>query len=490
MNITRTPNQYEPLYTDSMAFVFDSITFSSYENYKYIVSVYQIEFLQPDILLTTIATYPRPDYTGIYSPHEVLKTKVDTIIDPFIIASPIENKSNRVIYNINLSEQYKPGITFSDTYFVSGFVGLTFGSTNISTELFVGDLITLSMDGVSVNLQTGNTASITQIVSNNLIKTDKPWTANTTAESGMITNLFRVGPDSSNLYAWNASRNEGELSNTYFDDYIQSGTSSLFLTSYGGEYKDVFSNNWETIDLMILDSVFISPSLLNPPRLFLEFSYYDSSNNLLGQEFKQDLTDQRLLRWAWGVGPSNFGPVGLSFSGLISTYEIQSGLGTFSSTSPVIYISDKKKYRIVEDCGVWDNVRLVFLNPLGGYDYLNCNKKSSRTISIKKNEINRAINPKPTSTHTIQPGQRGLDYIWGSSDEVWVVNTDILDDDGALFVSDCVSSLSAYMVKEDTQELIPIIITDSSFVIKTALNNGIVQYSITFRIAKTKIINR
>ena len=212
ITINSTPDNFEPVYTNSMPFVVSS-NFQAQENFKYLFNLYNADTLG---LLTTVAPYPRPNTTGIYSPHYVLQSLCDTQLraTSSVIFS---NSTARARYYLTFGENYNPGLTFGDTYLIGSYVGNFLGlefTTNISTQLFVGDQITIEKDNISINPWIQGQATILGITNSTLPGYSKTVLTNiplqspffSSNESGSITNVVRYTATSSTLVGVNCGK--------------------------------------------------------------------------------------------------------------------------------------------------------------------------------------------------------------------------------------------------------------------------------------------
>lgn len=487
ITINNTPFAYEPVYTNSMPFIVTS-TLQSELNFKYIFNLYDGD---NNSLLTTIATYPRPDGKGIYSPHYVAQANCETIFRPTI--DQISDRSeSRFFYYVTFGEQYNPGLTFADTDLATSFVGYTF-STNITSEFIVGDIITVQKDNIAINPWIDGTASVTSITSNFSIMTDKPRDPSvvfSSGESGSIINLSRVVATSSEYIGWNAARQYEEVGINFGDTYVMSEPNNnyKFLSSYETAYdsdltepKPIYINNYETLDILLATSSFATYS-----DLFAVYEYYDSANTLLGQDELTLPGDPTVLRYQIPSGTQNINDIGATGSSLIGAgtldhYKVTMYVGNGTASN---VISDTFNYQIIPDCRPYEVVSLGFLNKQGGYDYWNFNLVSRYTSDIERTQINRALNP------IYNPGDRGRDVIYSSAVENWTINSDFLTDSDALFVRELVESSSVYIVDAEGSYRTPVVITKNSWEYKSGLLDGYVQYTITFQKAFDVYINR
>lgn len=481
ITINDFPNGFEPIYTSSMPFIVTS-TFQSEENFKYLFDLYI-----NNIFKTRVAPYPRPDGKGVYSPHLVLQANCETGLN-FTITSIESNSNSKASYYLRLGEQYNPGLTFADTDLATSFLGFTF-STAINSEFIVGDIITVQKDNIAVNPWVDGTASITALTSNFSIMTDKPKPVGfslTSNESGSIINISRLVATTSNFIGWNGVRQEDEFNQT-FTEYTMNSTTSKFLTAYETAYSSnltipypIYTNDWATLDLMMATGSFATWS-----SLFTTFTYYDSTNTLLGTDEISLGGVDSIIRYTTPTGTRNITEIGGNGAGFLSAgtldrYEIFMSLGDLT---PVVQISDIINYQIIPDCRPYDVIRIAFLNKLGGIDYWNFNLVSKFTSAIDRTQINRAFLKNDNKNL-----KRGRDVIYSKAVENWTINTDFLLDDQALFIRELVESGDVYLI--DDQISIPVVISDSNWQFKSGLLDGYVQYTVNFIKAYDVHINR
>jgi hypothetical protein len=478
ITINNTPTNYEPIYTSSIPFVATS-TFQAEENFKYLFDLYVDGQFK-----NRIATYPTPVGTGVYSPHLVLQANCETQLG--FTAQTIEpNVDSRAFYYLRLGEQYNPGLTFADTFFSGGFLGLTF-STSITAEFFVGDIITIQKDDISVNPQYNGTASITAVIPNRLIVTDKPWGVSTVLETGSIINVSRLNATSSTYVGWNAARQPEDWQRDFESEYVMT-TNQKFLSAYETSYDinltdkfPIYTDDWATLDIIIATGSFATWS-----NLWVTLTYYDSSNSVLGTDELSTSGVNNTLRWTIPTGTKNIVDIGGNGAGYLSagTLDHYSVFISLGDGTPSAQISDVFNYQIIPDCRPYDVIRLAFLNKLGGFDYWNFNLVSRYTSNIDRTQINRAF-LKNGSKNLL----RGRDVIYSKAVENWTINSDFLTDDQALFIRELVESSDVYIITQGSSQ--PVVITDSNWQFKSGLLDGYVQYTINFVKAYDVYINR
>ena len=484
ITINDFPNGFEPIYTSSIPFVVTS-TFQAEENFKYLFDLYV-----NNIFKTRIAPYPRPDGRGVYSPHLVLQANCETFLQ-FPISSIEQNSNSKASYYLRLGEQYNPGLTFADTDLATSYLGFTF-STAINSEFFVGDIITIQKDNISINPWVDGTASITALTSNFSIMTDKlkdPIVVFSSGEGGSIINVSRLSATTSNYIGWNASRQEDEYNISFESDYVMSSNTNKFLSAYNTSYDSnltipypIYTDDWATLDLMVSTGSFATWS-----NIWATYEYYDSSGSLLGTDEILGTGVSDTLRWTIPSGTKNITDIGGNGAGFLSAgtlnnYKIFMSLG---DGSPSVQISDKFNYEIIPNCRPYDVIRLSFLNKLGGIDYWNFNLVSKFTSAIDRTQINRAFLKNDNKIL-----KRGRDVIYSKAVENWTINTDFLLDDQAIFIRELVESSDVYMISGDGLKALPVVITDSNWQFKSGLLDGYVQYTVNFIKAYDVYINR
>jgi hypothetical protein len=488
ITIITTPDDYEPVYTNSMPFEISSI-FQTNINYKYLFNLYLTGNPNPII----ISTYPRPAGNGVYSPHYALQANCNTGVGPAPVTIK-DNSGSKVEYYFTFGEQYNPGLTFADTNLATAYLGLDF-STSIVSQLFVGDIITIQKDNIGINPWINGTASITSKPTSSSILTDKlkpaGWVA-TFLESGSITNVTRYNATSSIYYGWNAARQYGDFSDFATTYIMDIATEQSFLSVYETAYTDdlteskpIYIGDYETLDIFVGTA-----SFLIYPVVYCTYVYYDVANAVLGNDvINYGSVDNGILRYIVPTGTQNIVDIGGNGAGFIGSgtldhYEVIIGLGDGSNPLPDDDISRRFNYQIIPDCRPYDVVRLTFLNKLGGYDYWNFNLVSKYKSNIKRTQIDRALSPLSGGD-----GLRGRDVIYSTAVENWTINTDFLTDTDALFIRELVESSSVFIV-ESNGDIFPVVISDSSWDFKSGLLNGYVQYTIEFQKSYDVIINR
>lgn len=139
-------------------------------------------------------------------------------------------------------------------------------------------------------------------------------------------------------------------------------------------------------------------------------------------------------------------------------------------------ISNVKTYLIDTKCGKYSTVRLQFLNRLGGFDYMNMNLVSKKTLTVKKDTYRKVLG------YNYQLGDRGstvLDIDGGYS---YKVQSDWISDEESIWLQELISSNEVYVINSDGTAT-PIVLDENSYEIKNSLNDKLFNISINYTLA-------
>jgi hypothetical protein len=86
ITVTRSPFFYEPVYQNSILFGVTS-SLSTREDFRYGFELYKgLSWSGINESVVRTFAYPRPDGSGLYTPHEFLKDNLSYDVNPFILA--------------------------------------------------------------------------------------------------------------------------------------------------------------------------------------------------------------------------------------------------------------------------------------------------------------------------------------------------------------------------------------------------------------------
>ena len=294
---------------------------------------------------------------------------------------------------------------------------------------------------------------------------------------------------------------------TAFDDakYIVNTSSREFLTSFGhgverklrlGDYHTLAFTNGKFFDTL---------GTANTSQLDdIQFKFYESDGTLLQTStidntaanggYPSSSVDigantsqlQGTLLYA-GVGCKNITNGGITIPANTAYYEV-TGLNSLSAACTRTYT-----FRVQDDdCKGYETIRLAYLNRLGGWDYYNFTKKSTRTVNttqglMKENQVSYG------NTYAYRQSWRGGAKSYRTnSTEIIEANTDFITEDEANVLEELFTSPQVFM--QDTTNTVdtflPVIVTEKSYIKQTTANDGLKQYVISIEKSNERVIQR
>ena len=451
---------------------------SSVTNFKYIFKIQ--ERLEPfgSTSFTSLSTYkipPRPiTGDGLFSPHRLLKSFIIDNVNPYqtdwksgFVSSTLPGIPGGLIqYNTKYGYEYNPSQNFADTYFLSGNLGLTF-STPHGLEL--GDIITIDKDNKQVNPQYDGTCSITQVVDTRLVKTDKAFGASSLNESGTITSLLRLTATSSNRLTYNGTRQYMERTKDFYTTNVLDSATSSFLSTYNQTYKPVASDDYETLSMIFATAT--------GNTFYVDT--YDNNGTLVGTYSYPISGSTTYRRVDFGVGPKNlFNASSINFAS-IGSYRVYTKYGSATS-------SQIKYYSLDTQCSIYDKVRLCFLNRQGGWDYFSFTLDSKKTVTISRTEYEKILN------WNYSVGDRGQTVLAQKAEQRYTINSNWITQDDSIWLEELLTSPEIYVLGNTdslggptTGYRLPIIITDTTYEVKTAIRDRVFNLVVNFKYAFT-----
>jgi hypothetical protein len=351
-----------------------------------------------------------------------------------------------------------------------GYLGLDFN--NYSPNLFqVGDIINVYMDNQNQN---GSYNGLTEIT----LPIYSPATASLTLtsygvspsgpETGVVNSLQRVIGSSSYVYAFPGTRQYIQPNQDFGITNAISSAGSNFATNYGNT-KQIYINQYETLSIMCLSASAITNSSY-------EVKTYDDGMTLLNTYTSTIPTGitPSFIKYELGTGTKNLQgwamsgtPISLPITGFYTIALI----GSTPYTVNAIY-----KYQIVNNCSRYPNVRIQFMNRVGGYDYWNFNYDSKWTIEVK----NRTLFTKQLD-YNYQIGDRGRTILNTDANIMYTANTDWINEYDYNYLQELITSNDVFVIDEINGYKLPINIEDTSYVQKTVLRDKLFNLTITYR---------
>lgn len=485
-SIATEPKNYSPVFGDLW---FQAISSSySVSSYKYVFDLYKYNLVSS--VYTQLGRYkvpPAPDTYGLFNPNRILQTQLTYDLQPTITGIYPANNSITG-YKVNIGYEYNPNQPFYNTFNGAGYLCLTFSTPH---GLANGDLIVISKDDRTINYEYNGETTVMSIINSYAVRTAKLYQATPiTRETGYITNLLRITGSSSTLNTFNGVRSyEQEAYDFGTPSYLITGSSSLsgatyaltnyrfcdYFPTYNGA-KVVELNDYETVSYLIDNT--------SGGVKTIKLRTWDQNLNLLNTYTASYALPTQYKRIDVGSGPLNqkalWATYGYNniFNGALYYTICFAGAGPADEWG--IYHYKIKDNDPRANCSPYPKIRLCWLNRLGGFDYFTFNFKSKNTMTAGKTEFKRQL----PWNYTV--GER-QDYILSTKvDEMWSISSDFITENESNWLKELVSSPEVYVISgtsSSTFQKLPIIITDTSYEVKTYLNDKLFAMSVNYKAA-------
>ena len=478
ITIVSQPNRDQiPVYTYYIPYVVSS-TLNTQNDFRYVFDIFTREL---DISPFTnfearTSTFPRENGNGVFSPHTFLQSKVgETTLNPFI-SSFIGSTSSYHSFQLKLYEQWNPSIFYNTivtgTQTQLSIATGSFGNPS-NLNLSVGDIIFIDPLEKLTNSGLFGTSSILSITvsgSASLIRIDKDTTGVTTIEQGFINEVFRFDSTTSTKDIVNFTEQYLEYGQNLMDNFIMTLGGlpfdlKYFLSEHREQRKYVYESEYETLSLLMEKSYGSEPA-----RTLVNINVLD--NNFVSLQtltYSLPFGPARQPRIDIGIGYQNIKnlatSLGLTLSASASNWQVDITQGGETASFGMTY-------SLITQCKEYELKTLAFKNKLGGIDYFTFNLLSRYNSNVNRTIMNKNL------PYDFTAGDRGRKIIDQSVKEVWTLNTRYLTDYEALFIRELIESVDVYLL--EGVKLIPIIIQDSSYQLKTSFNDQLIQYTITF----------
>jgi hypothetical protein len=503
--LTTYPNDYSPVYGD----LWFQLTSTSYAltNFKY---VFDLQKVSVGGVTSSLGRYKVPPSVagyGLYNSSRVLQTQLTYDLNPAITSYQAPNSLTS--YNINYGFEYNPNKAFVSTFGTTASkLGLSFSTPH---SFLVGDVIQISKDDKTVNYEYDGTASVAATTTY-AITTDKTYLVPYPNESGAIISFLRLENISRTLNAFNGVRpyelkafNYGTIGKYLHTGTQSEGGSTYSLTNYSfidGYYptyegsKTIELNDVETTSYLVDRSYSYRPDLvgiqlysaLGTSSAITSTDYFTYSINVNTAYKRIDI----------GTGPLNITNA-LGFNIFTQSSNLYYMVCLQSSTvplpgRPMIPLSAINSYGLryykikdydpIANCSPYPKIRLAFVNTLGGIDYFTFNFKSVNTMNTEKTYFKRELD----FNYTV--GDRQDFVLSQRATETYTISTDFLNDNTASWLKELIKSTEVYVITADGSDIsnivvtkLPILIMDSSFQVKTKLNDKSIAITLTYKTA-------
>ena len=165
---------------------------------------------------------------------------------------------------------------------------------------------------------------------------------------------------------------------------------------------------------------------------------------------------------------------------------------TVQAVSNVLSAKSQVYYFIKSDgsCKNYKVRRLAFRNSLGAYDYFNFSLKSTQTINVTKDTFGSMLGVFNKSKYRYDNSQRGKTVRQTKAVLKETLNTDYITEADANLLEKLIMTQNVFVVENaDTSTTEPVIITSSSHIRKTIVNDSLIQYTIEIEYANERNTN-
>ena len=481
LTITHSPEAFSPVYGPLNI----RLTSTLYTNtdFKYIYDVYTVD---PSTLVETfrirIKIIPRPDGSGIYDAHRTLENYLTYKFSP-VGTGFVENTESIVVYKIYLGEQYDPGISFTSIADNgSGYLRFTTSSTHGFSS---GDEVTINKDNKGLNTDYDGIHAITAVTTYTFDTNVTSTGYNT--DTGDVTLRTHLSTNTGVKTAFNGTRQYDEASRAFTSEFTlqgSSGNTRKFLTNFR-DVRLVKSTDSGTV------SFYDSTGVGNKVTHML-VKTYDSTGALIGNYTIIQSPSITTYRQDYRCFPKNLSTVTsynlvtstttTVFDSNVASYTIQAINGSSYPTVSFTAVSEILEFEVDDTCSKWDNVRLVFMNRLGGAEYFNFDMLSEKTTNISRTEYTKIL------PYNYSTGDRGDTVLSQLVQDNITVNTDFVNEYTSLWLEELFTSSEVYIL--DGTTLLPVVITSTTYVAKTTVKDSLKQYTLTLKYSYIKNTQR
>lgn len=138
-----------------------------------------------------------------------------------------------------------------------------------------------------------------------------------------------------------------------------------------------------------------------------------------------------------------------------------------------------------ENCSDFDPIRLQWVNSYGFLDYYSFDKKNVKSVNTKKNTYLKESNDYNSNLFAVDRGDRGLTTYSQKSEDIYEANTGYMTDAEAEYLQYLFRSadVRAQSNRFNTQEYLPVELTDVRWTQKTNRTDQLFQYTVKFKLA-------
>ena len=136
-----------------------------------------------------------------------------------------------------------------------------------------------------------------------------------------------------------------------------------------------------------------------------------------------------------------------------------------------------------QSCSRYNNIRLAWRNRVGCWDYMNFRLKSTESVDIQSEEMERVVGTWDSATYNYDNTERGRETLYTNAKRKITINSDYLNEEESAWLEELFTSINVQILAEGNV-VYPVIITNKTYTKKTSVNNKIkIQYTINLEYA-------
>ena len=464
ITIEKQPQDLTPVY-NPMIIALES-TNATEESFQFLADI----FVRGD-LVTTMKVPVNPDGFGVFDIQRHVENEITFDFEPTNTGFNRATGSGAT-YSLSIQEEFRFIFEFIDNTFVSGdFVGFK-GLTGGDEPLFdIGATVSVKQDEGATFPEYDGLATVTGITqsgANWIVETDIPRLGSTPEEGGEITlsNFRLTKSPTPPLIIPKKDTFNGVLD--FYDEilwdednYIMASTASRFLSNV----PDV----WQVLET---DFMFINAYQRSAAIQKIVFENDAGDVFEINNAFNTPVVDiNRFLQI--GVGPAQILPqLGPSS---FYRFHLEAADGT--------KISETKTIKIKKECSKFEKIPLIFLDKLGSfipYTFTMLNRERKRIERTNYQQFYGRYAPaeQDWTYRSFDRGKKSLDTV---VTEQFTINSNWVDNKTSEFLMTLFESPEVYFIRDGVAFAINL--TVSTVEKKKTINDGVINYTLTFELS-------
>ena len=304
--------------------------------------------------------------------------------------------------------------------------------------------------------------------------------------------------------------------NYAFGDFIVNGSTKRFLTNMPdytiqGQSIPVSNNEWRTMAFLNdsatcqINRLYVQ--IFNSAGVKLNSSndYFENTNANGGANPSSEVnTDPERLIYV-GVGVKNLNTQSLHTDMRISGHATASYYEVFGANGSAAQKTTKYRFNLTGNDCKYPMIQLAWLNRLGQWDYFTLNKKSSRSLNIKRTSMEKTLGTYNATTYAENSFDRGTETLSTEAKYKETANTDYLTELQAEWIESLFTSKNVYLISTeqniyatatsttisaDAPTVVPVVIDSASYTKKTSVNDQCkIQYTLNYTYSKQQRVS-